>query len=72
MRTGTTDVLIVGAGPTGLTLATALATRGIPTTVVDREAAGANHFSLQTSLDGFNDNTRPVALVPALASTGLP
>lgn len=38
----TTDVLIVGAGPTGLTLATALAARGIRTTVVDRQAAGAN------------------------------
>ncbi len=36
------DVLIVGAGPTGLTLATALATRGIQATVVDRQAAGAN------------------------------
>ena len=42
MSTRTTDVLIVGAGPTGLTLAAALATHGIQTTVVDREAAGAN------------------------------
>lgn len=42
MVTDSTDVLIVGAGPTGLTLATALATRGIQTTVVDRETAGAN------------------------------
>lgn len=41
-RASTTDVLIVGAGPTGLTLAAALAKRGIQTTVVDREAAGAN------------------------------
>jgi 2-polyprenyl-6-methoxyphenol hydroxylase-like FAD-dependent oxidoreductase len=40
--TASTDVLIVGAGPTGLTLATALAIRGIETNVVDREAAGAN------------------------------
>ena len=37
-----TDVLIVGAGPTGLTLATALVARGIRTIVVDRQAAGAN------------------------------
>ncbi len=36
------DVLIVGAGPTGLTLATALVARGIRTIVVDRQAAGAN------------------------------
>jgi 2-polyprenyl-6-methoxyphenol hydroxylase-like FAD-dependent oxidoreductase len=41
MRTAT-DVLIVGAGPTGLSLATALAVRGIRATVVDRLAAGAN------------------------------
>jgi 2-polyprenyl-6-methoxyphenol hydroxylase-like FAD-dependent oxidoreductase len=37
-----TDVLIVGAGPTGLTLAVSLAARGIATTVVDRQAAGTN------------------------------
>jgi len=37
-----TDVLIVGAGPCGLTLATALAARGQRTTVIDRLAAGAN------------------------------
>src|SRR5262249_15079932 len=42
MRTTTTEVLIIGAGPTGLTLATALAARGIQTTVVDRQATGAN------------------------------
>ena len=37
-----TDVLIVGAGPTGLTLAASLVKRGIATTVVDRQAAGSN------------------------------
>jgi 2-polyprenyl-6-methoxyphenol hydroxylase-like FAD-dependent oxidoreductase len=37
-----TDVLIVGAGPTGLTLAAALTARGIATTIIDRQAAGAN------------------------------
>ena len=37
-----TDVLVVGAGPTGLTLAASLIARGIATTVVDRQAAGAN------------------------------
>src|SRR5215475_2373704 len=42
MRTKNIEVLIVGAGPTGLTLATALAARGIRTTVVDRQVAGAN------------------------------
>jgi 2-polyprenyl-6-methoxyphenol hydroxylase-like FAD-dependent oxidoreductase len=37
-----TDVLIIGAGPSGLTLAASLVKRGVSTTVVDRQAAGAN------------------------------
>ena len=37
-----TEVLVVGAGPTGLTLAISLLTRGVQTTVVDRLVAGAN------------------------------
>ena len=37
-----TDVLIVGAGPTGLTLATALLAQGVCTTVIDGLPAGAN------------------------------
>ena len=36
------DVLIVGAGPTGLTVAAALASAGIRTTVIDRLAEGTN------------------------------
>lgn len=36
------DVLIVGAGPTGLAAAVALVSRGVATTVVDRQSAGAN------------------------------
>jgi 2-polyprenyl-6-methoxyphenol hydroxylase-like FAD-dependent oxidoreductase len=38
----TTDVLIIGAGPTGLTLATALVSKGVSAVLVDRQAAGAN------------------------------
>jgi 2-polyprenyl-6-methoxyphenol hydroxylase-like FAD-dependent oxidoreductase len=37
-----TDVLIVGAGPSGLTLAASLVNKGVATTVVDRRPAGAN------------------------------
>jgi 2-polyprenyl-6-methoxyphenol hydroxylase-like FAD-dependent oxidoreductase len=37
-----TDILVVGAGPTGLTLATALIAHGVRTTLVDRQAEGAN------------------------------
>ena len=38
----TTEVLIVGAGPTGLTLAASLLLDGIDVTLVDRQAEGAN------------------------------
>ncbi len=37
-----TDVLIVGAGPTGLTLACTLAKSGVSHVLVDRQAVGAN------------------------------
>ena len=37
-----TDVLVIGAGPTGLALAASLVPRGIATTVVDRAPEGAN------------------------------
>ena len=37
-----TDVLVVGAGPSGLTLAASLAERGVRATVIDRQAEGAN------------------------------
>jgi 2-polyprenyl-6-methoxyphenol hydroxylase-like FAD-dependent oxidoreductase len=39
---GDTNVLIVGAGPVGLTLATALAANGVPAVVIDKQAEGAN------------------------------
>ncbi len=34
------EVLIVGAGPSGLALATTLAQSGLPSLVVDRQAPG--------------------------------
>ena len=37
-----TDVLVIGAGPSGLTLAASLVKQDVATTVVDRQAAGAN------------------------------
>jgi 2-polyprenyl-6-methoxyphenol hydroxylase-like FAD-dependent oxidoreductase len=37
-----TDVLVVGAGPSGLTLAASLAEHGVRATVIDRQAEGAN------------------------------
>lgn len=40
--TPSTDVLIAGAGPTGLSLATALASRGIQPTIIDQLPEGSN------------------------------
>lgn len=40
--THTTDVLVVGAGPTGLALAAALRQHGLDPLVIDRQAAGEN------------------------------
>lgn len=37
-----TDVLVIGAGPTGLALAASLVAHGVAVTVVDQQAAGAN------------------------------
>jgi 2-polyprenyl-6-methoxyphenol hydroxylase-like FAD-dependent oxidoreductase len=37
-----TDVLIVGAGPTGFAVGSALTARGVRTTVIDRLVEGAN------------------------------
>ncbi|MFI5510248.1 FAD-dependent oxidoreductase [Mycobacterium sp. NPDC051804] len=37
-----TQVLVIGAGPTGLALAASLAARGVSATVVDQQTAGAN------------------------------
>lgn len=39
---GTADVLIVGAGPVGLTLAASLAAEGVPAVLVDQQSEGAN------------------------------
>ena len=40
-----TDVLVVGAGPTGLTLAASLIERGIATVIVDGQAGGRAHIA---------------------------
>lgn len=37
-----TDVLIIGAGPTGLTLAASLLAKGVLVTLIDRQSEGAN------------------------------
>lgn len=68
MQTSTTDVLIVGAGPVGLTTAIVLTQRGHTVTVVDNQAAGANtsraavvHARTLELLDPYGVTTQLVA-----------
>lgn len=66
-----TDVLIVGAGPTGLTLATALATRGVRTTVLDRLAEGANSSRAAVVHARTLEVLEPIGVAPTLVERGL-
>ncbi|EWS59355.1 Pentachlorophenol 4-monooxygenase [Methylibium sp. T29-B] len=67
-----TDVLIVGAGPTGLTLATALATRGVRTLLVDRQAAGANTSRAAVVHARTLEVLEPLGVTDTLVSRGIP
>jgi 2-polyprenyl-6-methoxyphenol hydroxylase-like FAD-dependent oxidoreductase len=72
-HTHTTSVLIVGAGPVGLTLAMDLAQRGIPVLVAEMRHRGeapavkCNHVSAR-SMEVF----RRLGVAQALRNTGLP
>ena len=69
----TTDVLIIGAGPVGLTLAMDLATRGVQVTIVEQRArhgnrrVKCNHISAR-SMEIF----RRLGVAQALRNNGLP
>lgn len=65
------DVLIVGAGPTGLTLAAALAARGIHALIVDRQAEGANTSRAAVIHARTLEVLEPLQVVPALTAHGL-
>ncbi|MGC5009845.1 FAD-dependent oxidoreductase [Streptosporangium sp. DT93] len=69
MLPATTDVLVVGAGPTGLAAAACLAAQGIDVTVVDDQAAGDNtsraavvHARTLEVLEGIGVSGRLTAL----------
>ncbi|HEY6511213.1 MAG TPA: FAD-dependent oxidoreductase [Burkholderiaceae bacterium] len=66
-----TDVLIVGAGPTGLTLAAALAARGVPTQVIDRQAAGDNTSRAAVVHARTLEVLEPLGVTSALVAQGL-
>ena len=66
-----TDVLIVGAGPTGLTLATALAARGVRATVIDRQAEGANTSRAAVVHARTLEVLEPLGVAPTLVARGI-
>jgi 2-polyprenyl-6-methoxyphenol hydroxylase-like FAD-dependent oxidoreductase len=65
------DVLIVGAGPTGLTLAAALAVRGLRATVVDALSAGANTSRAAVVHARTLEVLEPLGVTQALIKRGL-
>ncbi|OBB61910.1 pentachlorophenol monooxygenase [Mycobacterium sp. 852013-51886_SCH5428379] len=66
------DVLVVGAGPTGLTLACALAQRGVSAVVVDRQAEGANASRAAVVNARSLEVLAPLGVAEELILTGIP
>jgi 2-polyprenyl-6-methoxyphenol hydroxylase-like FAD-dependent oxidoreductase len=66
------DVLIVGAGPTGLTLAIALATRGVRAIVIDRLLTGANTSRAAVVHARTLEILEPLGVTKELLERGLP
>ncbi|OHT93703.1 FAD-dependent oxidoreductase [Mycobacterium syngnathidarum] len=71
MQTTTTDVLIVGAGPVGLTAAIVLVQHGHDVTVVDRQAEGANTSRAAVVHPHTLELLEPYGVVDALVSRGV-
>ena len=67
----TTDVLIVGAGPTGLTAAIALVARGHQVTVVDRQAEGQNTSRAGVVYARTLEVLEPYGVAERLAAEGI-
>lgn len=65
------DVLIVGAGPSGLALACELARRDVPHLVIDRQAEGANTSRACVIHARTLEVLEPLGLVTELLSRGL-
>ena len=66
-----TDVLIVGAGPTGLTVAAALAARGVRAIVIDRLTEGANTSRAAVIHSHTLEALEPIGVSQALVDRGL-
>ncbi|RZL08895.1 MAG: pentachlorophenol monooxygenase [Rubrivivax sp.] len=66
------DVLVVGAGPTGLTLAAALASKGLRALVVDGQAAGDNTSRAAVVHAHTLEALQALDVSPRLVRIGLP
>ncbi|MGV0734839.1 NAD(P)/FAD-dependent oxidoreductase [Mycobacterium syngnathidarum] len=71
MQTTTTDVLVVGAGPVGLTAAIVLVQHGHDVTVVDRQAEGVNTSRAAVVHPHTLELLEPYGVVDALVSRGV-
>ena len=67
-----TDVLIVGAGPTGLTLAAALCAQGVRCTLIDAQAEGANTSRAAVVHARTLEVLEPLGVTPELLRRGVP
>jgi 2-polyprenyl-6-methoxyphenol hydroxylase-like FAD-dependent oxidoreductase len=67
----TTDVLIVGAGPTGLTAALALRARGVRATVIDNQTEGANTSRAAVVHSRTLEVLEPLGVSEALVARGI-
>jgi 2-polyprenyl-6-methoxyphenol hydroxylase-like FAD-dependent oxidoreductase len=66
------DVLVVGAGPTGLTLAAALLARGVSTIVIDRLGEGANTSRAAVVHAHTLEVLEPLGVSQRLVERGIP
>jgi 2-polyprenyl-6-methoxyphenol hydroxylase-like FAD-dependent oxidoreductase len=67
----TTEILIVGAGPSGLALAAELARRSVPFVLIDRQAAGANTSRACVVHARTLEVLEPLGIVPELLKRGV-
>src|SRR5262245_47894844 len=66
-----TDVLIIGAGPTGLALSAELRRRGIEALIVDKNAAGANTSRAAVVHARTLEVLEPLGVVPRMVTEGI-
>ena len=66
-----TEILIVGAGPSGLAFAAELARHRVPSLIVDRQAAGANTSRAAVVHARTLEVLEPLGVVPELHARGV-